>query len=71
VFASHFNTLVQSGHSGSAALTGGFQWAFWVCGAVGLAGVPLTFLLVRRNDIDETLARAEAAPAAAALAAAD
>jgi MFS family permease len=62
VIASHYGALVQSGHAAPAALTGGFQWAFWVCGAIGLAGVPLTLLLVRRSEIDETLARAAAVP---------
>ena len=62
VIASHSTTLLHSGHTSSAALTGGFQWAFWVCGAIGLAGVPFTLLLVRRNDINETLARAAARP---------
>jgi EmrB/QacA subfamily drug resistance transporter len=72
VVASHFSTLIQSGHAAPAALTGGFQWAFWVCGAIGIAGVPLTLLLVRRNEINETLARTTGVPdAAPALAAAD
>ena len=62
VIASHTTTLLHSGHTSAAALTGGFQWAFWVCGAIGLAGVPFTLLLVRRNDIKETLARAAARP---------
>ena len=40
-----------SGSAGPAALTGGFQWAFWVCGAIGLAAIPITFLLVRSRDL--------------------
>jgi EmrB/QacA subfamily drug resistance transporter len=51
VAATHFKTLVDSGSSTPAALTGGFQWAFWVCGAIGLAAIPITFLLVRSRDI--------------------
>jgi EmrB/QacA subfamily drug resistance transporter len=62
VIASHSTTLLHAGHTSTAALTGGFQWAFWVCGAIGLAGVPFTLLLVRRNDINETLARAAGRP---------
>ena len=70
--ATHYSTLIDSGHTEPAALTGGFQWAFWVCGAIGLAGVPLTLLLVRRSEIDETLARAAATTdAAPAFATAD
>jgi EmrB/QacA subfamily drug resistance transporter len=49
--------LLLQGHAVAAALTGGFQWAFWVSGLTGLAAVPVTFLLIRRKE----LARAAAA----------
>jgi EmrB/QacA subfamily drug resistance transporter len=69
VFAVHTKALLHGGHAAPAALTGGFQWAFWLCGAIGLAGVPFTLLLVRRSEVNETLARAarthDAAPALA------
>jgi EmrB/QacA subfamily drug resistance transporter len=51
VAATHFKTLVDSGSAAPAALTGGFQWAFWVCGAIALAAIPVTFLLVRSRDL--------------------
>ncbi len=51
VAATHFKTLVDSGSAAPAGLTGGFQWAFWVCGAIALAAVPITFLLVRSRDL--------------------
>jgi EmrB/QacA subfamily drug resistance transporter len=51
VAATHFKTLVDAGSANSAALTGGFQWAFWVCGAIALAAIPITFLLVRSRDL--------------------
>jgi len=51
VAATHFKTLVHSGATEPAALTGGFQWALWVCGAIALLAVPITFLLVRSNDL--------------------
>jgi EmrB/QacA subfamily drug resistance transporter len=51
VAATHFKTLVESGSAGPAALTGGLQWAFWVCGTIALAAVPITFLLVRSRDL--------------------
>src|SRR4051794_14943668 len=54
VAATHFQTLVHSGASGPAALTGGFQWAFWVCGAIGLAAISVALLLVRGRDIAPT-----------------
>jgi hypothetical protein len=62
VAAGHYNTMIAGGSAHAAALTGGFQWAFWVCGAIGLAGVPFTLLLVRHSEINETLARAAAQP---------
>ena len=51
VAATHFKTLVASGSTAPAALAGGFQWAFWVCGVIGLAAIPITFLLVRSRDL--------------------
>ena len=51
IAATHFKTLSHSGATAPAALTGGFQWALWVCGAIGLAAVPVTFLLIRRRDL--------------------
>ena len=33
------------------ALTGGFQWALWVCGAIGLAAVPIALLLVKDREL--------------------
>jgi hypothetical protein len=64
--------MIAAGSAHAAALDGGFQWAFWVCGAIGLAGVPFTLLLVRRSEINKTLARAAEIPdAARALAAAE
>ncbi len=39
-----------------APQAGGFGWAFWACGVIGLAGVPVTFLLVRRNELARAVA---------------
>jgi MFS family permease len=64
VAATHFQTLVRSGTAPSDALTSGFHWAFWVCGAIGLAAVPVTLLLVRSRDVAPTHV-SEPAPAAA------
>src|SRR5580693_8905401 len=57
VAVTHSRLLLSQGHGAAAALTGGFQWAFWVTGLTGLAAVPVTFLLIRRTE----LARATAA----------
>jgi EmrB/QacA subfamily drug resistance transporter len=68
VAATHFKTLVHAGTATPAALSGGFQWALWVCGAIGLAAIPLTFLLVRGDELPEAAAHtAEADPAFASV----
>jgi hypothetical protein len=51
VAASHFKSLTAARSTAPVALTGGFQWALWVCGAIGLAGIPITLLLVRRREL--------------------
>jgi hypothetical protein len=38
-------------------LTGGFQWALWVCGLTGLAAVPVTFALIRRRELAGAVAK--------------
>ena len=56
IAATHASTLLHRGAAPAAALTSGFQWAFWVCGAIGLAGVPVTYLLVRRDELAKAVA---------------
>ena len=51
VAASHLDSLARSGSTTPAALTGGFGWALWVCGAIGLAAVPIAFILIRRDEL--------------------
>ena len=63
VATTHIKTLTLAGATPPAALTGGFQWALWLCGAIGLAAVPVTFLLIRR---DESAHATDARPAIAA-----
>jgi MFS family permease len=63
VAATRLKTLLGSGDAASAALTGGFQWAFWVCGAIALLALPTTALLLRRrraSEIDGAVAACEA-----------
>jgi EmrB/QacA subfamily drug resistance transporter len=55
VAASRFTTLVGRGASSRAALTGGFEWAFWVCGLIALVAVPVILLLVRTDEVAATL----------------
>jgi len=68
VAAAHSRVLLGHGHAAADALAGGFHWALWVCGLVGLAGVPVAILLVRRSETAAQAAAAatqQAAPAAA------
>jgi EmrB/QacA subfamily drug resistance transporter len=51
IVASRLHTLSRQGHTTAAALTGGFQWALWVCGLTALAAIPVTFALIRRAEI--------------------
>jgi EmrB/QacA subfamily drug resistance transporter len=61
VATTRFDTLFASGSDHAAALTGGFQWAFWVCGAIGLLALPTIRLLLRRNTNGRRLAPLAAA----------
>jgi EmrB/QacA subfamily drug resistance transporter len=56
VAATHSRLLLSQGHAAAAALTGGFQWAFWVTGLTALAAVPVTFLLIRRTELARAVA---------------
>jgi hypothetical protein len=49
VAATHFKTLVGDGAATNAALTGGFQWAIWVCGTIALLALPTIALLFARR----------------------
>ena len=50
VAASHTDALLRSGSAAPAALTGGFQHAFWVLGVLALIAVPAIFVLVRHHE---------------------
>ena len=56
VAATHSRLLLGQGHAAAAALTGGFQWAFWVSGLTALAAVPVAFLLIRRTELARAIA---------------
>jgi EmrB/QacA subfamily drug resistance transporter len=49
VAATHFKTLFGDGAATNAALTGGFQWAIWVCGTIALLALPTIALLFARR----------------------
>jgi MFS family permease len=62
IAATHASTLLHQGAVSAAALTSGFQWAFWACGAIGLCGVPVTYLLVRRDELARAVASTASKP---------
>ena len=64
VTAAHLETPTHTGVSGSAALAGGLQWAFWVTGVTALVAVAATFLLVRSDELEQAV-EAATAPATA------
>jgi EmrB/QacA subfamily drug resistance transporter len=68
VAATHTQALLHGGASASAALTGGFQQALWVLGAIALLALPAIFLLVRRDELSDAVAKTTMADAQPALA---
>ena len=57
VAASHTQALLHAGSHAPAALTGGFQHALWVLGAIGLLAVPAILALVRRNELSNAVTK--------------
>jgi MFS family permease len=57
VAASHTQALVHGGDAVPTALTGGFQSAFWVLGAIALLALPAIFALVRRNELSDAVTK--------------
>jgi EmrB/QacA subfamily drug resistance transporter len=58
IAASHTKALLHAGEAAPSALTGGFQQALWVLGAVALLALPAIFTLVRRNELSDAVAKA-------------
>ena len=50
----------HQGATATAALSGGLQWALWVCGAIALVAIPVTFLLVRSDELEQAVEAATA-----------
>jgi EmrB/QacA subfamily drug resistance transporter len=65
VAATHLGTLLGEGKPVNVALTGGFQWALWVCGAIALLALPATATLRRRVAAPTGFDGAVPAPATA------
>jgi hypothetical protein len=56
IAASRYNTLVRGGDGVHAALTSGFHSALWVSGGIALLAIPVTFLLVRKDEMATAVA---------------
>jgi EmrB/QacA subfamily drug resistance transporter len=52
----HTATLMRGGDTLRLALTGGFHSALWVCGAIAVLAIPVTFLLMRNDEIAAAVA---------------
>jgi hypothetical protein len=47
---------MRSGETIRAALTGGFHSALWVAGVIALLAIPVTFLLIRKDEMAKAIA---------------
>jgi EmrB/QacA subfamily drug resistance transporter len=63
IAATHATTLLRHGTAPATALTSGFSWAFWVCGAIALTAVPVTYLLIRRHELATAITTTTPQPA--------
>lgn len=50
IFTSHATTLLERGEPQPVALTGGFEWAFWLLLGIAVAGVLAAVFLLRRGE---------------------
>jgi EmrB/QacA subfamily drug resistance transporter len=65
VAVSHAQALAGAGRLPSAALTGGFQWALWVCTAIAVAAIPIALVVPRRVLQPQPVVLPAAAPSQA------
>jgi EmrB/QacA subfamily drug resistance transporter len=56
IAASRSQTLLRAGAGVHAALTGGFHSALWLSGGIALLAIPVTFLLIRKDDMAAAVA---------------
>jgi Na+/melibiose symporter-like transporter len=59
----HFDTLIAEGNTPPVALTGGFQWGFWLTAGIWAAALIAAAVLIRRMDVPA----GDEAPSPAAL----
>jgi len=62
VAATRLGTLLGEHKPANVALTGGFHWALWVCGAIALLALPVTATLLRRTTAPADLDGAVSEP---------
>ncbi|MBV9337876.1 MAG: hypothetical protein JO243_18480 [Solirubrobacterales bacterium] len=68
VAAAHTQALRHAGRALYTALTGGFQRAMWVLGAIALIALPAIFALVRRAELSDAVSKTTIRQAQPALA---
>jgi hypothetical protein len=56
IATSKYTALVGDGETVPSALTGGFHAALWVSGVIALLAVPVTFLLIRKDEMAQAVA---------------
>jgi EmrB/QacA subfamily drug resistance transporter len=56
IAASHYTALAHHGEPVRAALTGGFHAALWVSGVIALLAIPVTYLLIRKDEMAQAVA---------------
>jgi EmrB/QacA subfamily drug resistance transporter len=56
IAASHYAALIRGGDTVGAALTGGFHSALWVSGVIALLAIPVTFMLIRNDEMAKAVA---------------
>jgi EmrB/QacA subfamily drug resistance transporter len=56
IAASRYATLAHGGDTVRAALTGGFHSALWVSAGTALLAIPVTFLLIRKDEMAKAVA---------------
>jgi EmrB/QacA subfamily drug resistance transporter len=71
VAASRTKALLHAGHTAPSALTGGYQHALWVIGAIALIALPAIFLLIRHDELPDAAANTTVRGPQPALAGAD
>jgi EmrB/QacA subfamily drug resistance transporter len=59
----HSETLLEEGASRAGALTGGFNWAFWVGVVFAVIGVAVSAFILRRGDVPTAAVETTPAPA--------